>query len=298
MTTGLQRPLGVGEDPPPFPFPRLRLGQESLPTLPTGKIGAGAGQSWRTWWLASLCFGVLAAGTWPMCGAEASEQAAGRGQGCQASGTQWSKSFASCSPLKVVWHHLPLDWKLLTWPPRPIPTQTGCFTPSYFSHRRRRRLGPGVWSLLSLAGWLWGTHFTSLGFNFHSCKNEWVGLHWGSILGINGLNFMEFTHPLYIVCKTVFESPFPWESIVFCHILQENGGRCEGQGRLACCSLWGHKELNTSDWTPPPPRELWVNWAQPSSLTSLEWILATSLPAAVWSAALSLHWLFLCFLAS
>ena len=24
----------------------------------------------------------------------------------------------------------------------------------------------------------------------------------GSILGINGLNFMEPTHPLYIVCKT------------------------------------------------------------------------------------------------
>ena len=81
MTTGLQRPLGVGEDPPPFPFPRLRLGQESVPSLPTGKIGVGAGHSWRTWWLASLCFGVLAAGTWPTCGAEASEQAAGRGQG-------------------------------------------------------------------------------------------------------------------------------------------------------------------------------------------------------------------------
>lgn len=59
----------------------------------------------------SLARAFLVAGTWPTLGAEKLGQAAGWGQGCQTSGTQWSKPSASCSSLGVV---TPLPLKLET----------------------------------------------------------------------------------------------------------------------------------------------------------------------------------------
>ena len=33
------------------------------------------------------------------------------------------------------------------------------------------------------------------------------------------------------------------------HEFEQSLGESEGRGSLACCSPWGHKESNTSDWT-------------------------------------------------
>lgn len=159
MTTGLQRPLGVGEQSP-FRFPRLRLGQESLPSLPTSKIGVGAGHSWRGHGGSPPCALVSwQQGLGPRGGAEASERQLD-GAGCQVSGTQWSKPSAPCSPQSSV---TPLPLRLETpdlTPKAPSPARLDASFPPTSHTDVRRRLGPGVWSLLSLAGWLWGsTHF-------------------------------------------------------------------------------------------------------------------------------------------
>ena len=38
------------------------------------------------------------------------------------------------------------------------------------------------------------------------------------------------------------------------HMFDQTSGNNEVQGNLACCSSWGHKELDMTDnWTPPPP---------------------------------------------
>ena len=37
-------------------------------------------------------------------------------------------------------------------------------------------------------------------------------------------------------------SPTQWTRV------SESSGRCEGQGSLACCSLWGHKASDMTEW--------------------------------------------------
>ena len=37
-----------------------------------------------------------------------------------------------------------------------------------------------------------------------------------------------------------------WHPQLNGHELEQSTGDCEGQGRLACCSPWGHKESDTT----------------------------------------------------
>ena len=40
-----------------------------------------------------------------------------------------------------------------------------------------------------------------------------------------------------------------WHPWLNGHEFEQTPGDGEGQGRLACCSPWGHKESDTTDWT-------------------------------------------------
>ena len=39
-----------------------------------------------------------------------------------------------------------------------------------------------------------------------------------------------------------------WHHLLSGHEFEQTPGVSEGQGSLACCSLWGRKELDTSEW--------------------------------------------------
>ena len=59
-----------------------------------------------------------------------------------------------------------------------------------------------------------------------------------------------------------------WHHRLSGHEFEQTRGDCEGQGNLVCCSLWGRKELDTTEWlnnknngmynTKSDPDELWV----------------------------------------
>ena len=38
-----------------------------------------------------------------------------------------------------------------------------------------------------------------------------------------------------------------WRDLYNAHELEQTPGVGNGQGRLVCCSLWGHKESDTTD---------------------------------------------------
>ena len=38
-----------------------------------------------------------------------------------------------------------------------------------------------------------------------------------------------------------------WHHRLDAHEFKQNTGVSDGQGRLACCSPWGHKELDTTE---------------------------------------------------
>ena len=40
-----------------------------------------------------------------------------------------------------------------------------------------------------------------------------------------------------------------WHHRLIGHEFEQATGDCEGQGRLVCCSPWGHKELDTTEAT-------------------------------------------------
>ena len=42
---------------------------------------------------------------------------------------------------------------------------------------------------------------------------------------------------------------FGWYHLLDGHLFKQAPGVGDGQGSLACCSPWGHKELDTSNWT-------------------------------------------------
>ena len=44
-----------------------------------------------------------------------------------------------------------------------------------------------------------------------------------------------------------------WHHRVYGHEFEQALGDGEGQGRLACCSPWGHKESNTTVTEQQPP---------------------------------------------
>ena len=50
-----------------------------------------------------------------------------------------------------------------------------------------------------------------------------------------------------------------WHHQLNGHEFEQAPGDGEGQGSLACCSLWGHKEL---DITEPLNNNQWINWNQ------------------------------------
>ena len=45
-----------------------------------------------------------------------------------------------------------------------------------------------------------------------------------------------------------------WHHWLDGHEFEQTPGAGEGQGNLACCSPWGHKELDTTEWLN------WLNW--------------------------------------
>ena len=55
-----------------------------------------------------------------------------------------------------------------------------------------------------------------------------------------------------------------WHHWLNRHEFEQAPGVGDGQGRLACCSPWGHKELDTTEW---------LNWAEESvNLNGQEWV--------------------------
>ena len=50
-----------------------------------------------------------------------------------------------------------------------------------------------------------------------------------------------------------------WHHRLDGHEFEQTPGDSDGQGSLACCSSWGCKELDTTEWQPPPPsKQFWI----------------------------------------
>ena len=59
-----------------------------------------------------------------------------------------------------------------------------------------------------------------------------------------------------------------WHHQLDGHEFEQAPGLCDGQGSLACCSPWGHKELDTTEW---------LNWTEVWPRKNGRWVLGLKL---------------------